>query len=139
MQQNTYIGAQQREARYALTQTDHAKELIVFVHGFMGFMDWGAWHLVHDFFNQAGYDFCRFNLSHNGTTIAQPTEFVALEAFGKNTYSFEVSDTLSLIGHLEAEHRTWERIHLIGHSRGGATAILASQYWNFKSALVLSA
>jgi hypothetical protein len=135
MKQNTYIGAQQRKARYALTQTDHAKELIVFVHGFMGFMDWGAWHLVRDFYVQAGYDFCRFNLSHNGTTIAQPSEFVDLEAFGQNTYSFEVSDTLSLIGHLEAQHRTWECIHLIGHSRGGATAIFTSQNWNFQSVL----
>lgn len=53
----------------------------------------------------------------------------------QNTYSFEVSDTLSLIGHLEETHRTWERIHLIGHSRGGATAIFTSQHWNFQSVL----
>jgi len=135
MEQKTYLGAQQRAALYEFTPTEHAKELIVFVHGFMGFMDWGAWHLVRDFFNAAGYDFCRFNLSHNGTTLAQPTEFVDLEAFGQNTYSFEITDTLQLIGHLEAKHHTWERIHLIGHSRGGGTAILASQHWNFQSAL----
>jgi pimeloyl-ACP methyl ester carboxylesterase len=135
MERNTYIGAQQRAALYELTPTAHAKELIVFVHGFMGFMDWGAWHLVRDFYNQAGYDFCRFNLSHNGTNIAQPSEFADLEAFGQNTYSFEVADTLSLIAHLEATHQTWERIHLIGHSRGGGTAILASQHWNFQSGL----
>lgn len=135
MERNTYIGSQQRAALYELTQTDTAQELIVFVHGFMGFMDWGAWHLVRDFYNQAGYDFCRFNLSHNGTNIAQPSEFSDLEAFGQNTYSFEVADTLSLIAHLEATHQTWERIHLIGHSRGGGTAVLASQHWNFQSAL----
>lgn len=135
MEQNLYIGAQQRKARYELTQTIHAKELIVFVHGFMGFMDWGAWHLVRDFYIQAGYAFCRFNHSHNGTTIEQPSAFVDLEAFGQNTYSFEILDTLSLIHHLEAKYQTWEGIHLIGHSRGGATAILTSQYWNFKSAI----
>ncbi len=135
MERNTYIGAQQRTALYELTQTENAQELIVFVHGFMGFMDWGAWHLVRDFYNQAGYDFCRFNLSHNGTSIDQPTVFVDLEAFGQNTYAFEVFDTLSLINQLEATHRTWERIHLIGHSRGGGTAILASQHWSFQSAL----
>jgi hypothetical protein len=50
MEQNTYIGAQKREARYEFTPTHNAKELIVFVHGFMGFMDWGAWHLVRDFY-----------------------------------------------------------------------------------------
>ncbi|MEN9993929.1 MAG: hypothetical protein RL762_586 [Bacteroidota bacterium] len=132
---NTYIGAQQHAALYELTPTADAKELIVFVHGFMGFMDWGAWHLVRDFFNQAGYDFCRFNLSHNGTTLDHPTEFADLEAFGQNTYSFEIADTLSLIAHLETTHQTWERIHLIGHSRGSGTAILASQHWNFQSAL----
>ena len=61
MEKNIFIGAQQRRALYALTQREHAKELIVFIHGFMGFMDWGAWHLVQDYFNAAGYDFCRFN------------------------------------------------------------------------------
>lgn len=135
MERNIYFGAQQREALYELTRAKDATALIVFVHGFMGFMDWGAWHLVRDFYNQAGYDFCRFNLSHNGTTIAQPSEFSDLEAFGQNTYSFEVEDTLRLIAHLETTHQTWERIHLIGHSRGGGTAILASQHWSFQSAL----
>lgn len=135
MEQNTYIGAQQRVARYEFTPTANSKELIVFVHGFMGFMDWGAWHLVRDYFNAAGYDFCRFNLSHNGTSIDNPTEFVDLDAFGQNTYSFEIEDTRCLIDHLEATYKTWEHIHLIGHSRGGGTALLTSWQWNFQSAL----
>lgn len=135
MEQNTYIGTQQRVALYEFTPAANSRELIVFVHGFMGFMDWGAWHLVRDYFNAARYDFCRFNLSHNGTSVDHPTEFVDLEAFGQNTYSFEIEDTRCLIGHLETTHKTWERIHLIGHSRGGGTALLTSQQWNFKSAL----
>ncbi|MDP4868424.1 MAG: alpha/beta hydrolase [Crocinitomicaceae bacterium] len=135
MDKKTYLGAQNRPALFELSPADNATELIVFVHGFMGFMDWGAWHLVRDFFNQSGYDFCRFNLSHNGTTIAQPSEFSDLEAFGQNTYSMEVADTLSLITELEATQQKWERIHLIGHSRGGATALLASQQWHFTTAL----
>ncbi|MEY5001738.1 MAG: hypothetical protein RLZZ211_1774 [Bacteroidota bacterium] len=135
MEQNTYLGAQQRVALYEFTPAANSKELIVFVHGFMGFMNWGAWHLVRDYFNAAGYDFCRFNLSHNGTSVDHPTEFVDLEAFGQNTYSFEIEDTRCLISHLETTHKTWERIHLIGHSRGGGTALLTSQKWNFQSAL----
>jgi hypothetical protein len=135
MKQNIYVGAQQRTARYELTQTSSSSELILFIHGFMGFMDWGAWHLVRNYFNKAGYDFCRYNLSHNGTTIEQPNEFVDLEAFGQNTYSFEIEDTLRLISHLETTHKTWNQIHLIGHSRGGGGAILSSQRWAFQSAL----
>ncbi|MEY2996922.1 MAG: hypothetical protein RIQ82_301 [Bacteroidota bacterium] len=135
MNKETYLGTNQRAALYELRQTRQAKELILFIHGFMGFMDWGAWNLVRDFYNHSGYDFCRFNLSHNGTTIDQPSVFSDLEAFGRNTYSIEVSDTLSLIAHLESKYGSWERIHLIGHSRGGGTAILVSQHWNFKSAL----
>jgi pimeloyl-ACP methyl ester carboxylesterase len=135
MEQNTYLGAQQRVALYEFTPAANSKELIVFVHGFMGFMNWGAWHLVRDYFNAASYDFCRFNLSHNGTSVDHPTEFVDLEAFGQNTYSFEIEDTRCLISHLETTHKTWERIHLIGHSRGGGTALLTSQKWNFQSAL----
>lgn len=135
IQRQTFTGANGRESLYELSQETENKELIVFVHGFMGFMDWGAWHLVRDFFCEEAYDFCRFNLSHNGTSVDLPTKFVDLEAFGQNTYSSEIEDTRCLIDHLEATHKTWERIHLIGHSRGGGTALLTSQHWNFQSAL----
>ncbi|MFM6946835.1 MAG: alpha/beta hydrolase family protein [Flavobacteriales bacterium] len=124
-----YSGAQHKESLYELVQHEHHKELIVFIHGFMGFMDWGAWHLVSSFFFAEGYDFCRFNLSHNGTSKEAPHDFVDLKAFGSNTYSKELFDIQALLQHIEREHRTYEQIHLVGHSRGGGMAILAAKHW----------
>ncbi|MEN9699991.1 MAG: hypothetical protein RLZZ301_1189 [Bacteroidota bacterium] len=135
MSNSCYSGAEGRQSLYELSYAASANELIVFVHGFMGFKDWGAWHLVQAAFVAAGFDFCRFNLSHNGTTPTNPLEFTALEAFSQNTYSKEVADVHLLIAHLENTHRSWDRIHLIGHSRGGGSALLASKFWPYQSAL----
>ena len=134
-QRHTYTGANGRKSLYELTSSPAHQELVVFVHGFMGFMDWGAWHLVGDFFTNAGFDFCRFNLSHNGGTPNEPIDFPDAEAFGQNTYSKELFDISSVLNQLESRHRTYQKIHLIGHSRGGGMAILAAQQWQEVSPL----
>lgn len=134
-QRHTYTGANGRKSLYELTTRPEHQELVVFVHGFMGFMDWGAWHLVRNFFTNAGFDFCRFNLTHNGGTPAHPIDFSDTEAFGQNTYSKELFDITSVLNHLESRHRTYQKIHLIGHSRGGGMAILAAQQWQQVSPL----
>ena len=41
-------------------------EIVIFIHGFMGFKDWGAWHLMAKVFAKAGFFFVKFNFSHNG-------------------------------------------------------------------------
>ena len=134
-QRHTYTGANGRKSLYELTTRPEHQELVVFVHGFMGFMYWGAWHLVGDFFTNAGFDFCRFNLSHNGGTPTEPIDFPDTEAFGQNTYSKELFDISSVLNQLESRHRTYQKIHLIGHSRGGGMAILAAQQWQQVSPL----
>jgi len=135
IERNIYNGAEGRQSLYEWSANAQHQELILFVHGFMGFMDWGAWHLVRNFFTKKGYDFCRFNLSHNGGTPTNPIDFPDTAAFGKNTYSKESFDISSLLDHLETQHRTYQQIHLIGHSRGGGMAILAAQQWTQMSPL----
>ena len=98
-----YIGAEGRQSLYEWSANAQHQELIIFVHGFMGFMDWGAWPLVQNFFTKKGYDFCRFNLSHNGGTPTDPIDFPDTAAFGKNTYSKETFDISSLLDHLETQ------------------------------------
>ena len=134
-QRHTYTGANRRKSLYELTHTPIHQELVVFVHGFMGFMDWGAWYQVRDFFTKSGFDFCRFNLSHNGGTLSDPINFPDEAAFGQNTYSKELFDISSVLNHLESRHRNYQKIHLIGHSRGGGMAILAAQQWQQVSPL----
>ena len=48
------------------------KPLVIFVHGYKGFKDWGAWSLVAKSFAEAGFYFVKFNFSHNGTTLDNP-------------------------------------------------------------------
>lgn len=107
------------------------KPVIIFLHGFKGFKDWGCWHLFAEAFAEAGFVFFKFNFSHNGVTIDKPAEFADLEAFGRNTYSKELSDLDHLIswlieGHspLHAAEMDAGRIGLIGHSRGGGIALI---------------
>lgn len=123
-----YVGTENRESLYDLCIPENSNgELIIFVHGFMGFKDWGAWHLVQDFFTNKGYAFCKFNLSHNGGTVENGIDFPDELSFGKNTYSFEVEDLVSLTKKISSHFEKVPQIHLIGHSRGGATALLSAR------------
>ena len=38
-------------------------KVILFSHGFMGFKDWGAWHLVQSFFVKRGYGFVNITVA----------------------------------------------------------------------------
>jgi len=123
-----YKGANDRESLFDLSIPENYNgHLIVFIHGFMGFKDWGAWNLVQDFFNSQGFAFCKFNLSHNGGTTGQAEDFPDLEAFGKNTYSYEVADVDGLLKEIKPYFKEHPLTHLIGHSRGGGTALLAAE------------
>ena len=104
--------------------------VIIFVHGFKGFKDWGHFPMVGEAFAKAGFAFVSFNFTHNGTTVEKPTDFADLEAFGDNNYHKELFDTQVIIdaisdGNLFPEiplNRT--SIFLLGHSRGGGISVI---------------
>ena len=99
--------------------------LVIFVHGYKGYKDWGAWNLMAEKFAEAGFFFVKFNFSHNGTTMNDPYNFGDLEAFGNNNYSKELSDLGAVIDHFTKDpHVDIEKIVLIGHSRGGGISII---------------
>jgi len=101
------------------------KPLVVFCHGYKGYKDWGAWHLVADAFMKADCFFVKFNFSHNGGTVNNPIDFPDLEAFGNNNYTKELDDLDALLNFTLDESQGFlneidtECIILIGHSRGG--------------------
>ena len=99
--------------------------LVIFVHGYKGYKDWGAWNLMAEKFAKNGFYFVKFNFSHNGTTLDKPTAFEDLESFGQNNYSKELSDLEFVINYFSNDNRVdAENISLIGHSRGGGIAII---------------
>ncbi|MEX2485783.1 MAG: alpha/beta hydrolase [Brumimicrobium sp.] len=102
------------------------KHLIVFVHGYKGYKDWGCWNLVQKYYVDRGIGFCKFNLSHNGGTIEEPIDFPDLDSFAENKYTYEVEDIACALDWIQNTIDLSEiKIHLIGHSRGGGDVILA--------------
>lgn len=109
------------------------KPLVIFIHGFKGFKDWGTFNLLSEFFAQQGFVYTKFNFSHNGTTPEKQEELSDLEAFGHNTFSKELADVQRVIDfmlneqqHVPEEEIDPEQLFLIGHSRGGGIAILSA-------------
>lgn len=101
------------------------RPLVIFVHGYKGYKDWGAWDLMAEKFAESGFFFVKFNFSHNGTTVGDPHHFADLEAFGNNNYTKELSDLGIVIDYfIKDPHVDSEKIILIGHSRGGGISII---------------
>jgi dienelactone hydrolase len=112
---------------------DNPVPVLIFLHGFKGFKDWGHFPLVAEFLSRSGFAVVKFNFSHNGTTPENQTEFADLEAFGKNTFSLELSDLNVVIDDIfwrggKELNCDPNRIGLIGHSRGGGIALLSAYH-----------
>ena len=105
-----------------------SEPLVIFVHGFKGFKDWGTHNMVAEYFAERGFRFLKFNFSHNGTTPEQPTDFVDLGAFSDNTFTKEFYDLDQVITFACSgkEFNAAESVILLGHSRGGGTSIIQS-------------
>lgn len=104
--------------------------LVIYVHGFNGFKDWGNFDLIAEQFADAGFCFVKFNFSHNGTTPEALEDFVDLEGYGNNNYTKELCDLQAVIDwcvddfnpHCSAINS--DKVYLIGHSRGGGIVLL---------------
>jgi dienelactone hydrolase len=103
--------------------------VIIFMHGYKGFKDWGHFPLACEYMSRSGFAVARFNFSWNGTSPESPDEFCEPEQFGHNTFSRELDDLDLVIENLWWSFSMQSRIDparlgLLGHSRGGGTAIL---------------
>lgn len=114
-----------------------AKGTVLFLHGYKGYMDWGAWSWVGDQMASEGWRFLRINFTHNGTSPSEPSAFVDLQAFGANTHRRELEETLDVIQSLRSPSpgdivnpTASDFLALCGHSRGGGIAALAAQEAN---------
>ncbi|MDP2687920.1 MAG: alpha/beta fold hydrolase [Aequorivita sp.] len=112
-------------------ETNEKQPLIIFCHGYKGFKDWGAWHLVAEAFAKAEFCFLKFNFSHNGGTMENPIDFPDLEAFAENNFSLELDDLDRVLNEIESGNENFpskiSTISLIGHSRGGGIVLIKAE------------
>jgi pimeloyl-ACP methyl ester carboxylesterase len=112
--------------------TGRPKPVLVFVHGFKGFKDWGHFPLIARFFAEQGFVFVKLDLSHNGIVVGGSGDLEDLDAFGRNNFSIELDDLGQLLDDLHTPGATpvpaaemdLSRLFLVGHSRGGGLVLL---------------
>ena len=112
------------------------KPLVIFCHGYKGYKDWGAWHLMCKNLAKQGLFVVTFNFSHNGGTLDNPIDFPDLEAFSNNNYSIELDDLQSVIDWATSKDCEYasqinaKDITLMGHSRGGGIVLIKAEEHN---------
>ena len=123
-------GSDQRDILIDMTFSEADNQpVVLFCHGYKGFKDWGAWHLIAEAFAEAGYCFVKFNFSHNGGTKEQPIDFPDLTAFGNDNFSkqlYDLDHVIHWIGdHFSSNENIDDKnLSVIGHSRGGGVVII---------------
>jgi len=127
MNNEIYLGANNRKSLIDISlPKNETKEIVLFIHGYKGYKDWGAWNLVEQYFLKHEIGFAKLNLSHNGGTIENPIDFPDLEAFGNNCYTYELTDISNAIQWLDQRINLANyNLSLVGHSRGGGVALLS--------------
>jgi dienelactone hydrolase len=116
--------------------------VLIFVHGFKGFKDWGAFPDACAWLAGKGFAVLAIDLSRNGISH-RADEFDELELFADATLSQDQEDVITAVhaissGELQGSHNDFgtEEIGIIGHSRGGHTAIAAAVANEFISCVV---
>ncbi|MFN2443443.1 MAG: alpha/beta hydrolase family protein [Thermoanaerobaculia bacterium] len=102
------------------------RSVVVVVHGFKGFKDWGFFPWVGERLRGAVAAVVRFDMSRNGIG-ERPGELDRLDLFADGSYSTELADLGSVLSWV-ASHEILSGLplFLLGHSRGGGIAILAA-------------
>jgi len=101
------------------------RALMVVVHGFKGFKNWGFFPWMAQRLAAHGFAVCRFNMSRSGIGD-DPESFDRLDLFERDTYSIELADLRLAVQHAQSTFPELPTI-LLGHSRGGGIAILGAQ------------
>ncbi len=125
-----------------ISGTNRDFPVIIFLHGFKGFKDWGPFPDACEELARSGFGVLSFNFSHNGIGDDR-TKFDRLDLFEKNTLSRELDEVGLMIRALQTgeidnthAHLNTDVIGLVGHSRGGHVAVAAAAEYEAVQGLV---
>jgi uncharacterized protein len=111
--------------RMELDAREKPRALVVIVHGFKGFKDWGFFPWLSQRLVKQRLAVCRFNMSRSGIG-ENPESFDRLDLFEGDTYSIELADLRSVVAAAQREYPSLPTF-LLGHSRGGGIALLGAK------------
>jgi dienelactone hydrolase len=136
-------GSQQQPIRgyLHLPPQEERAAVVLLAHGFKGWSGYGFLPRMAEALAQAGLAVLRFSFSHCGIT-GDGSTFDRPDLFERDTFADQIADTLALItalrdGKLPAADRLdAAQLGMVGHSRGGVTAILTSGQTDALKAIV---
>ena len=111
-----------------LPQEHFGSPVVIGVHGFKGFKDWGFWPDTARMLAEAGFVAVTYNVSGSGVGESGDT-FTELDRFEDNTISKELSDLGSVIDavvsrEIPTGQADTRRLGVLGHSRGGGVSLV---------------
>lgn len=122
--QFTILSDENLPIRGDLDAPPEAKALVVIVHGFKGFKDWGFFPWLAGTLFAHRFAVCRFNMSRSGID-ENPETFDRLDLFAEDTYSGQIADLQKVVRY--CQQRVDAPVFLVGHSRGGGVSLLAAE------------
>lgn len=109
--------------------SEESYPVIIFLHGFKGFKDWGPFPTACEELSSSGFAVLAMNFSLNGVG-ENLLEFDELELFARETLSQDLDDVASVVEALKRGDIGTDKVKLdtdemgiLGHSRGGHTAV----------------
>ena len=109
------------------TPKDSPKACVILLHGFKGYKDYGFIPILAHDLCDAGMIVHRFNFSTSGMTNEIDT-FARPDLFANDTWSRQVEDIVRVVEAVRSGELGGGGlpIYIIGHSRGGASSLLAA-------------